>query len=255
MLSRHEVFQTLQEAKNYFLNEIGDNPYIVSLKALRENEFTSFTSDFKKELENVLKLYRKCEWKVPEDFINSKLTPQKKFHKILPFILSWQKPRFCDRWFKKEYKFDFSRFIDDYSDRVEKFYQAIKVKLENLSFFSLDYYYYERLFSELKEHLGKEPVSTAKILHIFSPKAFIPWDRQIANRFSIPRTSKGFAYFNFIIKAWIFKNPYVMLLEDENYSILKILDMAFFILANEKIPSCSPLAKKIIEIINEIRII
>jgi hypothetical protein len=256
MLKPIEIIQTLHEARDYFINNIGDTPYIVSLQALRNLQNNTPTQEFINELESILSSYYiNCGWNIPQNFLGS-INFQLIFHRILPFILRWQVLRFCDKNFIRIYAGEFLRFIQDYSDKLKQFCEWVNFyKLFSLSFFDLNYYNYETYFISLRNYLGNEPVSIAKILHILSPKTFIPWDNQIISWFNIQRDSKGFAYFNFLIKSWILKNPYVMQLEDENYSILRILDMAFYLLANNKIPPLSSLGERIIELIKQIKII
>jgi hypothetical protein len=255
MLSPIEIVQTLRETQDYFINNIGDTPYIVSLEALRNLQNNIPTQEFINELNKILNSYRKCGWNIPQNF-GSNITFQRIFYRILPFILSWQIPRFCDRGFINQYQGNFQTFVNDYARKLDAFCSQINCnKLLNSSFFDFNYYKYDEYFSLLQQQLGNEPVSIAKILHILVPKTFIPWDNQIISMFNLVRNSKGYAYFNFLITNWILKNPYVMQLENETYSILRVLDMAFYLLANNKISPLSSLGQRIINLIKEIRII
>ncbi|WP_456341805.1 hypothetical protein, partial [Thermovibrio sp.] len=88
-----------------------------------------------------------------------------------------------------------------------------------------------------------------------NPKAFIPWDSQIAEVFGVEKNAHGYACFSCHIKNWILNNIYVMKLESEDYSVLRILDMAFYLYANGKIDRNSPLGEGIFSIIREIRLV
>jgi len=90
---------------------------------------------------------------------------------------------------------------------------------------------------EVKEKKRLSPVSTAKVMHLFAPNFFIPWDNSISKNYKYQNkscywrisknASKKYIYFLSEVKNQILKLDKLLLPISKKYnkSILKIIDL------------------------------